>query len=60
MSFSDATEEFMIMKGEGVEGTPFKNDDYDVILKSGDKYIIKDLYYTDGMNIKFYIILYVV
>ena len=51
MAFGDLNE-YMIMKGEGAEGTPFKNDDYNILVKAGPNYIIRDTYYTDGMNIK--------
>ena len=54
MRFGENSES-MIMKGEGAEGTPFKNDDFDVVLKSGNNYIIKDLYYNEGMDIEYFI-----
>ena len=48
----DPIPNYIIAKGEGVAGTPFENSDYDMVLKAGAKYIIKDSYFTDGMNIK--------
>jgi len=41
---------YLIEQGEGVDGTPFQSDEYDVVVKRDPTYIIRDVFHDKGIS----------
>jgi len=40
----------MIMEGSAVEGTPFYDKEFMVVIKQGDYYVVRDKYYIGNQG----------